>query len=245
MNPSLLTLAAVTALAAGTPAQHPMGFSVGWDQPGPHAGTTLKHSPRTMFFREGDFLTRIDHDDYRYWGNDPIEDPTYGSFCMVGFEFVLEDSNLDRADYPPFVTGWTEDPNNPNFPDVAGFDPAGGGSQFLFIGPIPPNPTRITTWTLTFSPVCVDTGQDIFLGVNIGPAGASGNLSLHGVLDEIPDSIDFIGFDSPGPGAASIPGGSYVCAVPTRTFLGLFPHPTGDPTLYTPYLSQNRMEGPG
>ncbi len=53
MHPSLLILAVVTALAAGTPAQHPMGFSVGWDQPDPHAGSTLKHSPRTMFLWQG------------------------------------------------------------------------------------------------------------------------------------------------------------------------------------------------
>ena len=135
----LFILPAATALAIAIPAQepfraHPMGFSVGWDEPPlSSGGTTLAHNPQTLLFASGgDFLTRIDHEDYGNWGMDPVFDPTYGTFTMVGMEFVTEDADLATPEFPFYVTGWTEDPAKPNFPDVPNFDPLTGGSNFLF-----------------------------------------------------------------------------------------------------------------
>ena len=244
----LLILPAAAALAVMTPAQHPMGFSAGWDQPPlTPGGTTFAHNPQTLQFAEGDFLTRIDHDDYRDWGLDPAVDPSYGTFCMVGMEFVTEDPDPVTPEFPFWLTGWTEDAAKPNFPDLPNF-PA---SNFLFAGPIyfPVDPTATTSqallWTITLPSICVPTGSDIFLGINIGPVGVGEGLFTHGVNDEnIPLPSPTL-FDNPGPGGPSIPESSYVCVVPTETFLGNPPPPPlplDAPAVYSFYMAQNRLE---
>lgn len=230
----LVLVSAAALLAVGTPAQHPMGFTAASD------GATISHGPSAVGALEGDFLTRIDNDDYSRWGLDPFVDPSYGTWCVVGIEFVLQDPNPATGEAPAWVTGWTEDPNLANFPHLAGFDPTTGGSNFLFAGPVPASPFAATAWSLTLGPgFCVPTDQDIFLGVNIGPVGTGEGLTIQAVADSSANPVEF---DNPGPAGASIPAGSYVCNIPTNTPPGFPPFPTGGPAVYTPYRSQSLIE---
>ena len=119
MRANLFMLLPVAAtLAVGVSAQHhPMGFIEGWNNGS--GGVSMFHNPQSSFFPEGDLLNRIDVDDYKAWGRDPAVDPTYGTFCMIGTQFLVADPNLATPEFPVYIQAWTEDPNNPNFPDVA------------------------------------------------------------------------------------------------------------------------------
>lgn len=239
----LLTLPVAATMAVGVSAQHhPMGFIEGWNN-GTNGGVTMFHNPQSSFFPEGDFLSRIDSDDYRSWGRDPVVDSTYGTFCMIGVQFLVADGDLATPEFPVYVQGWTEDPVTPNFPDVGGFDPMTGGSNFLFAGPIPVNPFVVTEWALTFTgTVCVETEGDIFVGLSIGPDGSGEGMFMAAVGDSAAPIAPLTVFDDPGPAAAGIAEGSYTCILPTQTLLNQPPLPTGAPAVYTFYRSQNYFE---
>lgn len=238
---SAAVVSMVLSLACGSAAQrHPMGFIDGWDQGS--GGISFFHSPQNLFFEEGDFLTRIDTDDYFGWGRDPSADPTYGTFCLVGVQFRTADPNPTTPESPAWIVAWTEDPNQPNFPDVAGFDSVTGGSNFLFAGPVPPSPFGTTEWSFTLPSICAATEDDLFVGLNIGPPGGGDGLFLPAVADSSDPVANLQVWDDPGPAAATIAEGSYVCVLPSQTPAGLPPSPTGDPATYASYLAQNYFE---
>lgn len=235
---SLLSLPAAAILAAGVSAQHPMGFSANWDLPNQSDGTAVIHGTLPDL-PEGDFVTRIPLEHFVNPFLDPTVDPSYGTNVIAGFEFVLQDLDGNTAETPAFMTGWSEDPAKPNFPDVPGYDPNTGGSNFMFAGPVPDSQFTTTLWTFTFTAPLpsVATGQDIFLGLSIGPAGTGEQWLTHGVADKDVPVQNAVIFDDPGPGISHVSEGSFVCTIPT-----LNQFPTGDAAVYTPFMVQNRFE---